>query len=58
MTTLSIIDKGLHLASRRSGGSWTPFSFAMRIMAKLLWTSLCLFEAIVELHAMDEKNAQ
>ena len=32
-----------------------PLSFALQSVAKLLWTCLCLFHAIVELHAMDEE---
>ena len=35
--------------------SWTPFDFAMRNVAKLLCSCLCLFDAIVKLHAMHEK---
>ena len=34
--------------------SWAPLSFALWIKAKLLCFCLCLFNAIVELHAMDE----
>ena len=30
-------------------------SFALWTVAKLLCSSLCLFDAIVELHAMDEE---
>ena len=32
-----------------------PLDFALRIMAKLLCSCLCLFDAIVELHVVDEK---
>ena len=35
--------------------SWDPLSFALHIEAKLLCFCLCLFDAIVELQAMDEK---
>jgi hypothetical protein len=38
--------------------SWAPLSFAFWIKAKLLcffMFFLCLFNAIIELHAMDEK---
>ena len=30
--------------------SWASFRFALQIMAKLLCSSLCLFDASVELH--------
>ena len=32
-----------------------PLSFALHIMDKLFCCSLCLFDAIVEFHVMDEK---
>ena len=32
-----------------------PFGFALYIVAKSLCFCLCLLDAIVELHAMDEK---
>ena len=32
-----------------------PLSCALHITAKLLCSCLCLFDAIVELHAIDEK---
>jgi len=32
-----------------------PLSFALHIMAKLLCLCLCLFDAIIELHAMMKK---
>ena len=34
--------------------SWAPSSSVLHIMAKLLYFYLCLFDAIIELHAMDE----
>ena len=34
--------------------SWVPLSFAHWIMAKLLCSYVCLLDAIVKLHAMDE----
>ena len=48
---------GLHLGSRflQTRGSWAPLSFALWIVAKLLYSCLCLLDVIVELHAMDEK---
>ena len=33
-------------------------TFAIWIVAKLLWYCLCLFDTIIELHAMDEKDVQ
>ena len=33
-----------------------PLSFAIQIMAKLFCYCHCLFDAIVDLHAMDGKN--
>ena len=40
-------------------GSWSthgaPLSFAIHIVAKALCFCLCLLDAIIELHAMDEK---
>ena len=39
--------------------SWAPLSFSLWIVVKLLcWTCLCLFDAIVQLYAMDGKNVQ
>ena len=35
--------------------SWAPLGFALHIVAKLLCFCLCFLDAIVELHAMDEK---
>ena len=35
--------------------SWAPLGFALHIVKKLLCFWLCLYDAIVELHAMDEK---
>ena len=35
--------------------SWAPLSFVLQIVAKLLRSCLCFFDAINELHAMDEK---
>ena len=32
--------------------------FSLYIVAKLLCSCLCLLDAIVELHAMDERNGQ
>ena len=35
--------------------SWAPFSFALQIVAKLLWAPLfCLLDATIELHPMNE----
>ena len=34
---------------------WVPSCLALRIVAKLLCSSLCLFDAIVELYAINEK---
>jgi hypothetical protein len=34
------------------------FSFAIWIVTKLLCSRLCLFDTIIELHAMDEKDVQ
>ena len=34
--------------------SRAPLCFALWIMAKLLWSCLCLFDAIFELHVMNE----
>ena len=35
--------------------SWAPLFLALHIMAKLFALSLCLFDAIIALHAMHEK---
>ena len=35
--------------------SWATLSFSLQIVAKLLYSCLCLIDAIIELHAMDEK---
>ena len=35
--------------------SWIALGFTLRVVAKLLCSYLCLFDAIVELHAMNEK---
>ena len=35
--------------------STTPLSFVLWIVAKLSCSCLCLFDAIVELHAMNDK---
>jgi hypothetical protein len=56
MTTLSIL--GLHFgfySGKCLECSWDPLSFALHIVAKLLCFCLYLFDAIVELHAMNEK---
>ena len=34
--------------------SWAPLSFALWIVIELLGSCLCLLDAIIELHAMDE----
>jgi hypothetical protein len=34
--------------------SWVPYSFSSQMKAKILTSCLYLFDAIVELHAMDE----
>jgi hypothetical protein len=36
--------------------SWAPLDFSLKIVAKLLCSCLCLFDAIFELHAMLEKK--
>ena len=33
------------------------FEFSLHIVAKLLCYCLCLFDAIIELHVVDEKNS-
>ena len=35
--------------------SWAPLSFALHIVAKVLWFCLCSFDAMIELHPMDEE---
>jgi hypothetical protein len=35
--------------------SWVPLSFSLWIVDKLLCSCLCLLDAIIDLHAMDEK---
>ena len=57
MTTLSILVGVLHLGFRflQIEGSWAPFSFSLWIVAKLSSSCLCLLDAIVELHAINEK---
>ena len=34
--------------------SWAPLSFALQIVAKLIFFCLCLFDAIIELRVMVE----
>ena len=36
---------------------WAPFSFCLRIVAKLLCWCLCLFDATIEFDAMDEETS-
>ena len=47
----------LHLNFRflQTGGSLAPLSFVLWTVIKLLCSCLCLLDAIIELHAMDEK---
>ena len=56
MTTLSIVfGVGIWvLDALQFGGSWAPLMFALRNVAKLLFSCLCLFDTIIKPHAMDE----
>ena len=62
MTTLSIPIRVciwvLILSMRLLKLSWVPLGFAPHVKAKILCSCLCLFDAIIELHAMNEKNVQ
>ena len=61
MTTLFILVRVCRLGSKCFIGwrclecSWAPLSFALHVLAKSLCFCLCLFDAIVDLHAMAEK---
>ena len=35
--------------------SWAPLSFPLQIVAKLICSCHCLFDVIVEVHAMHER---
>ena len=63
MTTLPILVRVfiLVLSSREwkfLERSWVSLSFVLWIVTKLLCSCLCLFDIIIELHGMDEKNVQ
>ena len=36
--------------------SWAPLSFSLLIIAKSLYSCLCLLDALIDLKAMDEKK--
>jgi hypothetical protein len=62
MTTMHVPVEGLHLGFifLQTKGCWSanglPLSYALRFVVDLMCSSLCLFETIIELHAMDENE--
>lgn len=55
MTPLSILSRILGQTGDSSGAYGLLLSFALRVVVRLIFSCLCLFDAIFKLHAMDEK---